>query len=264
MKMTPRSKISLTIFLLIAFFVVLNLTNFSKEIKNFFYLISKPVQKTLWQTGDSASDFLRGIVEIKIIQEKNQELHLKNQELLAENVLLKELKKENEILREVLNVSLEKDFQLQLVQVISKDISQDSILVDKGLKDGVSKGLAVITSQKTLLGRIGKVYKDFAEVVLISNKESSFDAKVSEKEIYGIIRGKGSLEVYFDLIPKDKEIFRGDVVITAALGGIFPKDLLVGVIKEVKKSDVEPFQTATIESSFKIEELDNLFIITDF
>jgi len=264
MKPIFKSKILLIFILIIAIFIVFNLTGFSKEVKNFFYSISSPIQKTFWKAGDNVSDFFSVIFEMKILKEENELSRLKIQELLAKNAFLEEFKKENEFLREALNIGLEKDFQLVFSEVISKDISQDSILINKGLKDGISRGFPVVTCQKTLLGRVGEVYQDFSEVILISNADTSFDAKVSEKEIYGVIKGKGNLKLYFDLIPKDKEIFEGDLIITTILGGVFPEGLLIGLIKEIKKLDIEPWQTAEIELSFNIKDLDNLFIITNF
>ena len=264
MKPILKSKISLILAFLIIFFIVLNFTGLAKETKNFFYLISSPIQKTFWQLGMKTSDFFEGVFEMKNLKEEKENLQLKIEELKSENVVLKELKKENEILREALNIGLAKEFQLQLSQIISKDNSQDSILINKGLKDGAKKGLPVITSQKTLLGRIGQVFQNFSEVILISNKESSFDAKISEREIYGVIRGRGNLEVYFDLIPKDEEIFEGEIIVTTSLGGIFPQGILVGVVKEIRRIDIEPFQSTQVLSSFDLKKLDNLFIITDF
>ncbi|MDD2696791.1 MAG: rod shape-determining protein MreC [Candidatus Pacebacteria bacterium] len=257
-------KIIVFLILLIGVFVVLNLSGFTKNIKNFFYSVSSPIQKTLWQAGKNTSDFFSGIIEIKTLKKELDSLYTKNQELLGEIVVLKELKKENETLKEALDIELQKDFQLKIAQLIGKDISQDSILLDKGQKDGILKGMPVVTSQKMLLGRIGEVYDNFSEVILISNKQSSFDAKISEKEIFGVVRGKGNQELYLDLIPKEKEVSKEDLVITAALGGIFPQGLLVGKIKDVRKTDIEPFQTAEIEPEFNLKNLDYLFIITDF
>ncbi len=264
MKTIFSSKIFLILFLIIIVFIILNLTGFSKEVRNFFYFISAPIQKTFWQTGMKTSEFFGAIWKTKILTEENEVLRRKIQELLTENVRLKELKEENEFLREALNIGLEKDFQLILSKAISKDISQDSLLIDKGLKDGVSKGLPVITNQKILLGKIEKVYQDFSEVILTSNKDISFDAKISDKEIYGVVKGKGSSKIYLDLIPKDKEILKGDLVVTTAMGGIFPEGLLVGTIKEVKKSDVEPWQRAEIEAGFTLQNINDLFIIVKF
>lgn len=264
MKFSPKIRNSILSVIFLGFFLVLNLTAFNKEFKNFFYLVSEPIQKFLWQAGSEVSDFFGTIWEMKILKEENESLRQKNQELLSEIVSLKELKKENEFLRTSLNIGLEKEFQLMIARVISKDISQDSLLIDKGLKDGITKGLPIITNQKALLGRIGEVYKDFSEIILISNKESSFDAKGSEEDIYGIVKGKGNFKLFLDLIPKEKEIFEGNLIITSALGGVFPDGLLVGEIKKIKKSDIEPFQTAEIKPNFDLKELDYLFIITNF
>lgn len=264
MKLPPRLKIGIIVVLLIAFFLILNLTDFSKEVKGLFYLISSPIQKALWRAGDKVSDFFEAITEIKKLKKENEELKLRIQELSAENSFLKELKKENEILREALNIGLEKEFKLVLAEVIGRDIAQDFILINKGLADGLSKNLPVITQQKTLVGKIDEVYKNFSKVMLISNKNSSFDVKISEKEIYGLSKGKGNFKVLLDLVPQDKEIKEGDLVLTTALGGIFPNGLLIGKIKEVKKSDVEPFQQAEINLSFDIKEIETLFVIISF
>ena len=161
-----------------------------------------------------------------------------------------------------MNLGLEKDFKLTLVQVIGKDISQDLLLINKGAKDGLAKNLPVITEQKNLVGRISEVYDDFSKVMLISDKDSSFDAKISEQEIFGVVKGKGGLNLFIDRVPQDKEIKSGDILVTSVLGGVFPAGLLVGEIKEVKKSDLEPFQQAEISPFFDIGKLGNLFVIT--
>ena len=100
--------------------------------------------------------------------------------------------------------------------------------------------------------------------MLISNKDSSFSAKVFEREASGVVKGKGGLGLYLDKIEKEKEIFEGDLLVTSALGGFFPKDLLVGKIISIKRSDIEPFQTAEIVPNFNLNELDTLFVIDSF
>ena len=264
MKPAFNYKIIVIPVLVVVFFVVSNLTGFFKPVKNFFYSFSQSIQRTLWKTGNSVSDFFGGILEIKILKKELEAVYLENQALRGRIAVLAELKKENEDLRTALNIGLEKDFELELAQITGKDVSQDSILVDKGSKDGILKGFPVITSQKILLGRIGEVYENFSEVILISNKDSSFSVKIQDKDASGIVKGEGSLMLFLDLIPKNKEISEGEFVITTALGGIFPKGILVGEITEVKKTDIQPFQTAGIKPSFKIDGLDGVFIITHF
>jgi rod shape-determining protein MreC len=256
-----KLKIFLIFVLAILVFVAINLTGASLHIKNFFFNLSSSSQKILWNAGDGVSDFLAGFFQRGYLQEKMSELESENRRLLGEVVALEESEKENTLLREALGVGLEKEFELDLCQIINKDISQDSLLVDKGSEDGISEGLPVITSQKVLLGRIGEVYGDFSEVVLITNKESVFDAVVSGKDIYGVAKGKGNMGIFLDLVPKEGEITEGDLVTSAALGGIFPKDLLVGRVKEVEKTDVKTFQTAELNPSFNLGSFEEVFII---
>ena len=256
-----RSKILIVVF---GVLFILSLNFFQKEVRGFFYSISAPIQKTLWEGGDRVSDFFETIVEIKNLKKENESLKLKNQELLAEIVSLRELKKENQILREALEIGLQKEFKLTLAEVIGKDINQDSILINQGLREGIFEGMPVITSQKVLLGKITEVYENFSRVMLISNKESSFDVKIADTNITGIVNGKGGLNLVLDLIPKDQEIKEGALLITSNLGGIYPQNLLVGLIKEIKKSDLKPFQQAEVLPFFDLRELEKVFIILDF
>lgn len=261
MKLSLRSKI-LIIFIGILFIISLNF--FQKEVKNFFYFISSPIQKWLWKAGKNISSFFETISEIKNLKKENEELKLEIERLIAENLTLKELKKENEILREALNLELKKEFELKFAQVIGKDISQDFISIDKGFVDGLSEGFSVITQQKSLVGKIVKVYKNFSKVQLLTTKDFSFDVKIAEKDIYGIAKGKGSFKLSLEFIPKEKEISIGDKVLTSALGGKFPAGILVGEVGKIKRLDISPFQEAEIQPAFGIQKLDFLFIILNF
>jgi len=244
---------------LILFLFFLNV--YQNPVKNFFYCVFSPLQKFFWEKGRKISYFFETAQEINNLKSENEELKLKNQSLLADNAMLKELKKENEFLKTALNLGLEKEFQLIFVKVIGKDISQDYLLINKGAKDGLAKNLPVINEQKNLVGIISEVYENFSRVMLISNKGISFDGKILEKEIYGLVKGKNKLEIFVDFLPRDKEVNPGDILVTSALGGIFPPGLLVGEVKEVKKSDLASFQQAEITPFFDIRKTDNLFVI---
>jgi len=263
-RLIPRLNLVLGLIFFVAFFLVLNFTGLGSTVKNLFYLISSPIQEGFWKAGDVTSDFLAGIFQAKTLKKEVDELYFKNQSLIAEIARLKELEAENQALREALNLGLEKEMRFILSRIISKDVSGEILLINKGGKDGIVKDYPVITSDKSLLGRITQVYDNFSEVMLITNKDSSFEAKILDKDIYGAVKGKGGSGIYLDLVSKDKELSALDVVVTAALGGNFPAGILVGSIKEVKKSDIEPFQTAEMIPSFDLKVADIVFVITEF
>ncbi len=257
-----KNKFLITLILIIVLILFLNF--FDKEVKNFFYLLSTPIQKSFWEAGIIFSNFLETVFEKQNLKKENENLRLRIEELIAENVRLKELKKENEILRQGLNLGLQKEFQLKIAQVIEKDINRDYLKINLGLRDDLRVGLPVITQQKVLVGKISEVYSNFSKIKLISDQESSFDAKISDTEIYGLLKGQGNFKVYLDRLPREKEIKKGEQVMTSALGGIFPPDIFIGEIEEVEKSDIEPFQKAEIKPAFNLQDLNYIFIITNF
>lgn len=248
-----------------AVLAVVFLNFYQKEIKNGFYAMSAPIQRFFWQTGTKTSDFFATIYRIKQLKEENERLERKNLELLSEIVFSEELKKENEALRNILDMNPRKNFQLIPAEAIGKDIGTDSILINKGSEDGVFPGMPVITPQKEILGKISGVYGNFSRIVLISNQTSSFAVKVlSDKDISGLVRGKGNFNIFLDLVSQGSELKEGDVLRTDSAGGSYPAGLLVGEISKVKKNDAEPFQQAEISPFFNIRKTDVLFVITNF
>ena len=260
----PSKKNKILIIIVIGILIVLSLNFFQKTVKGFFYAISSPIQKSLWQTGNNVSGFFEGFFKAKDLKKENEELKLSMQQLLAENASLKELAKENQVLREALEIGLKKDFRLSFTDIIGKDIGQDSILINQGSKNGLSEGMPVVTEQKVLLGKITEVYEDFSRVSLISNQESSFDAEIPDRDAFGVIKGRGGQLLDLDLVSQDKEVKEGDLVVSASLGGIYPKGLLVGLIQAIKRSDVNPFYQIAVSPFFDLKEIDSVLIILDF
>jgi rod shape-determining protein MreC len=261
-KLSIKIKIGLAVFFLIIFFFVLNLTDFSKEVKNFFYLISAPIQNVFWQIGKGISDFFGTIFNIKELKNENKSLKLEIQELNARITQLKEIEKENKILRETLDIGLQKEFKLIFGQIVGKDIGRDSILINKGLKDGVLKNMPVITQQKILIGRIIEIYNDFSRVMLISHQDSAIPVSIENTD--AITVGKNNFQAKVDHISSEAKIQDGSGVVTSGLGGIFPAGILIGYIKNIEKLGVELFQQADLQLAVDIRDIKNIFIIKDF
>ncbi len=262
MRLTLNNKVIILIFVGVLVIILLNF--YQSHVRNFFYLISSPVQKNLWISGQGTANFLQAIIHSKKIQEENAELRLLIQELLAKTANLSEVQEENKVLKEALKVGLEKEFKLILGQVTGKNISEDTLIINKGAKEGVNSNMPVITQQKILVGKIEEVYENFSRVQIISNKKSSFDGRILGRELQGLLKGGGNFKISFDLVPQYEEVKEGELITTTALGGIFPAGLLAGPVKSVKKSDIEPFQQIEIQPAFDITRLDYLFIIREF
>lgn len=236
--------------------MVLSLNFFKEEVRGFFYSISEQFQKNLWKKGEGSSSFFEAIFRAPSLKKDNEDLKLRIQELLSEEGYLKNLEKENAALREALGLGIQNEFRLELAEIIGKDTNANSIIVDKGSEDGISKGFLAITSRKVLVGAVAEVHQNYSRVLLVYDKESSFEAKISGSDISGLAKGLGGSRALLDLIPKDKAIKEGDLVVH--------RGFLIGLIKEIKRIDVSPFQSAEVSSFFDISSADKVFIVLNF
>ena len=260
-----KKKHRVLIFGIPALVVLLVLLNFfSGGVRNFFYTVSSPVQKVFWGAGSNTSNFLGALLEINNFANNTSRLALQNQELMQQKLISQNLSSENQVLRQALGLGLEKDFKMVFAQIIQKDMSSDSILIDKGLADGVAKNMAVIDQQKTLFGKVSEVYSNFSKISLVTDKNFAVDATVQGKAVYGVVKGNGGSGISFELISKSAGLQNGDMLLTSALGGDFPKNLLIGEVQNIKNEDTKPFQSAEIKPIFNLDNAETLFVITDF
>lgn len=260
-------KILISVVLLAFLIGILNI--FQAQIKNSFYSLSYPVEKTFWKAADSASVFFASILNAGNLAKENEVLKTENQKLLAEIISLQAHERKNQALTEILALNQQKDFNIVQADVVGLESSQDIILIDEGLDSKILENMPVINQQKALFGKIYRVYKNFSEVMLISNKNFVLDVKIKQDDatkpaILGIVKGRGGLDVYLDLVPLESAIKEGDILLTSALDGVFPKDLLVGKITRKNKNDQKPFQQAEVEPFFNIKNTENLFVITNY
>ena len=239
----------------------MNLPLANAWVKNQFYSLTGPLQKFTWNMSSGAASALGSISGMGSAARENNQLKDRIIGLESQVAELNDLKKENQTLHGLLDLGLDKEYDLKMAQVIAKDMAQDSLLVDKGSDDSIENGSAVIDSNKAVVGRVVAVYGKFSKVELLTDKASSFDVRVGDGGIDGLARGQGNFNLSLDLIPKDKDIGSGSAVVTSSLGGIFPKDLVVGNIGLVQKNDAQMFQKAQIIPAFNIENTDSVFIV---
>ncbi|MBI1971527.1 MAG: rod shape-determining protein MreC [Candidatus Wildermuthbacteria bacterium] len=242
----PKKRFLFIVLLLLAVF---SLNAFKHEIRSFFYSVSSGPLSLLWNAGG------------RISQKGNEQLLQENLMLRQQVAELQGIQKENEEFRNAFQLEKNKEFQTTASEILGSNVSKDFILISKGETSGVKEGMAVITGAKVLVGRIVEVFDNTSTVVLAGNKDFSFDAQVAGKEIYGLAKGQGSGRLLFDLVPKEKDLVRGDLILTSRFGEIFPGNLLVGTVKEIEKKDVEHFQNAVVDPLFHVESSRILFII---
>lgn len=225
------------------------------EILRPFEIVLSSGQKFLgfWQTA---------FLNIKSLKYENNNLRTQNLELESVLVKSKELEDENNFLKVQLSLPQKAKRQVFAAQIIASGNQNNlrSFVIDKGAKDNIKKGMAVISEGETLLGRVSDISGNTSVIQTIFDIDSRIAGETVEFGVAGLIRGVGS-NVIFDFVPKSKSISNGELIISSGKDGVFPRGLIIGRVSNVKSSDNQVFQNATIETPVDFSSLDRVFII---
>ncbi len=86
------------------------------------------------------------------------------------------------------------------------------------------------------------------------------EAAVAEGDF--ALMSEGLLKLTY--LPEDTVLLNGDIILTSGVGGVYPKDLVIGTIKKVKTDSSGMGDYAVIEPKVDLNKLTQVFIITDF
>lgn len=206
------------------------------------------------------------IAQIKNGYADNERLKEENRNLTGMLGDYEDLKKENDLLRKQLQVSSSAKLNLLLANVVSFDplLGFSAALIDKGVRDGVALGMPVVRPGNALVGKISEVYAGFSRVTLISDPDIKVSVKSAGSDTGGVLSGAVGNMLLFDLIEKGAPLNQGDLVVTSGLDGTYPKNLVVGWVKEVVSSEVGIFKQAYLTPVYAGFAETQVFVIRDY
>lgn len=202
-------------------------------------LVTGPLQSLMVGAVGIVSDGWSNYVDVVGAREENAELRQRLRKLELERDRLADLGVENEHLRQILLVDHDNpSLDLVVAKVIGAGNSPSArtILVDRGALDGVELGQTV-TDGRGLVGVVQRVGWKQSEVLLIADDKVSFHASVLRTRARGRIRGMGlgpDFRVQLTEVLRSDDVEVGDQIVTNGLGGVFPRGLFVGVVKNVR------------------------------
>ena len=238
-----------------------------KEVEFFDALlmeICSPVQKAATLVIKTVQGTFQQYVFLVNLEKENRMLKQKIAGLQEENRQMREMKLANERLRHLLQFREKNSPSMIGAEVIGRDPSSwfRAVTIDKGERDGVEKGMAVI-SPTGVIGQILKTAPHYATVLLLTDYNSAIDSIVERTRAKAIIEGKGENRCQLKYLRRAEEVAVGDVVVTSGLSGNFPKGLMVGEIKKVDKKGHGVFQYAELVPSVDLTQLEEVFVIME-
>ena len=173
----------------------------------------------------------------------------------------RELELENNRLRKFINFKEPDQEVLVAARVVGRDPSPwfKTIIIDKGEKHGVVKGLPVVVSEG-VVGQVVNVSEQYSRVLLIIDRNSAVDALVQNSRARGMVKGNNTEECLFKYALRKDVILNGQVIITSGLDQVFPKGLRVGVVVDVKKEDSRLFQKIVLQTCVDFDKLEEVLV----
>ncbi|MFO0754609.1 MAG: rod shape-determining protein MreC [Thermodesulfovibrionales bacterium] len=191
--------------------------------------------------------------------DENKDLRREVTQLSLERQKYREIVEENRRLRELLSLKEREPRFVAAAEVIARgyDSILTTVLLDKGRRSGIEKGMAVATT-KGLVGKVYAVREDYSDVLLMKDVNFSAAVRLQNSRREGILSGTGHGYCVLKYIPPEEAVMKGEVVVTSGLDGLFPPGLPVGVVDRVRKERIEFFQHIEVvpfQSDEKLEEV---------
>jgi len=232
-------------------------------VRQVFSFITYPFQKTLYILSRKTSETAGFLGSISNLKKENENLIRENNSLAAKIAMAEQENRENETLREQLNLAPKGKFDLEASFIIGQDPENSGswVTIDKGSFSGVQSGMSVIVSDGILVGRVEEAMGNTARVNLLTSPTSSVSVIDEVSGAKGIVKGEFGLGTVMDMVSQADILKEGDNIITSGLGGEVPRGLLVGKIQSFKVTDDKLFQQALIAPRVKYSKLDMVFVI---
>jgi rod shape-determining protein MreC len=136
--------------------------------------------------------------------------------------------------------------------------SSQTIYLDRGERDGIRRNMGVITPDG-IVGKVIESYGNTAQVLLLTDRGSGVGAMLATSRIQSPVGGTGEPMLKMMYVANDDSVDLGERVVTSGMDRIFPRDLPVGTVAEIKPGN--PFKQILVKPSANLERLEEVIVL---
>ena len=234
--------------------------------------VTSSITRIVYSSIASSKEVFTKIFGSKSIREENEKLKIENAELKEKNVNMENIIAKEDFLKNEYNLYKKNKESLLSANVIALD--SNSLLIrfniNKGSKDGVKVGDIIVqgtvgedenTYIKAVVGKVIEVGYNWSKVSSLVDSSSNVSFNVVRTQSYGAINGQENNLLSGFMYKSDADIIVGDKLVTSGRGGIFPSDLYIGEVTEVKSSENNLEKKISVKSPVDFTTLFRVFVI---
>lgn len=232
------------------------------------YTVVSPVYSGAYNAVAPIRKFCTHVKNAEKYEKEIDELKQQINTLKIENKTRSDYIAENKRLKELLDLRDEMDgYETVTARVVSYEPNSwyDTIMLNKGEKDGIKAG-DVVTTKLGVVGKVISVGKNWSKVSTIINISNSVGVKLSRTGDVGVVSGDAVLaedkNARLEYMSNDKNLIKGDILVTSGLGGIYPPDLIIGKVTEIVSDSAGNLDYGVVEPSVDFSSLYEVIVIT--
>lgn len=229
-------------------------------------VVAEPVYRVAAIPSELAHEARLAIADRSELTEQNAQLA--RQLLLAQTQLRRVavVQQQNVRLQELLAVQKSLGLSVQLAKVINVDFGayrRHYLMLDIGSANEVEIGQAVIDAHG-IMGQIVDVQPHICTVMLITDPAHAIPVRIERTGLRTIARGNGSLDTLeLSNIPVSADVRVGDQLVTSGLGGRFPPDFPVGVVRSMTNDPSGMFIAAKATPDALLDRSGEVLVLHD-
>ena len=182
-----------------------------------------------------------------------------------------EAARENQQLRQLLRLQEKhQDFVFESARVTQRSTTnwESTFTLSKGSSAGVQTGNCVISETGALVGVVEEVGLNYCRVSTVINTDSEMGGICVRTDCAGILEGDFALmsqgRLKLSYLPDDAQLRPGDQILTSGQGDIYPPDLVVGRVEELRSDPSGMMRYAVLKPQARLDSLVEVFIIKEF
>ena len=208
---------------------------------------------------DRIANLTRASSENELLKQRLTEMEIKLREAQA-------AQNENQRLQELLGLREEKDYSIIPARVIARDASAwfNTVTINRGRSMGVELRMPVVAGN-SIVGRVVALNALTAQVMLLTDERAAAGAVVGQlgqSNALGSVRGLGHdglLEMRY--VSGLEPVKEGDTVFTTGQDQIYPPNLKIGEVVQVKTGSATAYHTIYVKPSVLFKSLDEVAVL---
>ena len=234
--------------------------------------VTSSISRIVYSSIASSKEVFKNIFGSRTIREENEKLKIENAELKEKNVSMENIIAKEDFLKNEYNLYLKNKENLLSANVIALDNNNLLIRfnINKGSKDGVKVGDIIVqgtvgdkenTYITAVVGKVVEVGYNWSKVSGLLDSTSNVSFNVVRTQSYGAINGQENNFLSGFMYKSDADVVVGDKLVTSGRGGVFPGNLYIGEVTEVKSSDNNLEKKVSVKSPVDFTTLFRVFVL---